>query len=193
VVGDISGKGISAALLMANLQAAMRSQLLTLKSAANRDIEQGLASVMAQLNQQIYLNSPSEKYATLFAGRYDAESRRFHYSNAGHLAPILLNDGELVRLDSTGTVLGLFPDQKYEARSVELPPGSLLAVFTDGVTEAVNDVDEEFGEERLLETLREYQTHPPEEIYRQAVARVRQWQGALKQHDDITLIIAKAA
>ncbi len=193
VVGDISGKGISAALLMANLQAAMRSQLLSLKSAANRDIEQGLAAVMAHLNQQIYLNSPSEKYATLFAGRYDAESRRFHYSNAGHLAPILLNGGELTRLDSTGTVLGLFPDQNYEARSVELPPGSLLAVFTDGVTEAVNDKDEEFGEERLLETLREYQSHPPEEIYRQAVARVRQWQGELKQHDDITLIIAKAA
>ena len=193
VVGDISGKGISAALLMANLQAAMRSQLLSLKSAANHDIEQGLAAVMAHLNQQIYLNSPSEKYATLFAGRYDAESRRFHYSNAGHLAPILLNGGELTRLDSTGTVLGLFPDRNYEASSVELRPGALLAVFTDGVTEAVNDADEEFGEERLLETLREYQSHPPEEIYRQAVARVRQWQGELKQHDDITLIIAKAA
>ena len=192
VIGDISGKGISAALLMANLHAAMRGQLLSVKSADAADIEKSLAAVMTQLNQQIYLNSPPEKYATLFAGRFDAESRRFSYSNAGHLAPILLNGSELTRLEATGTVLGLFPDQAYEARSVDLRSGMLLAVFTDGVTEAVNGDDEEYGEERLIETLREYQSHEPDAIYRQVVARVRQWQGDLKQHDDITLIVAKA-
>ena len=192
VIGDISGKGISAALLMANLQAAMRSQLLAVRSALPSDIEKSLAAVMTQLNQLIYLNSPPEKYATLFAGRYDAESRRFSYSNAGHLAPILINGNDVTRLEATGTVLGLLPDQAYEARTVELRPGTLLAVFTDGVTEAVNSADEEFGENRLIETLQEYKSYAPDAIYRQVVARVRQWQGSLKQHDDITLIIAKA-
>jgi len=192
VIGDISGKGISAALLMANLQAAMRSQLLAVKSALPSEIEKSLAAVMTHLNQQIYLNSPPEKYATLFAGRYDAENRRFSYSNAGHPASILINGSEVSRLEATGTVLGLLPDQTYEARTVELGSGALLAVYTDGVTEAVNSADEEFGETRLIETLQEYKSHEPEAIYRQVVTRVRQWQGSLKQHDDITLIIAKA-
>ena len=147
---------------------------------------------MTQLNQQIYLNSPPEKYATLFAGRYDAESRRFTYSNAGHLAAILINGSDVARLEATGTVLGLLPDQAYAARTVELHPGALLAVFTDGVTEAFNGADEEFGEERLIEILHEYRAGDPDAIYRQIVARLRQWQGDLKQHDDITLIIAKA-
>ncbi len=193
VTGDISGKGISAALLMANLQAAMRSQLLSVKSGNPADIENSMASVMVHLNQQIHLNSPPEKYATLFAGRYDAETRRLCYSNAGHLAPILISGGDLTRLQPTGTVLGLLPDQNYEARSIELQPGTLLVIFTDGITEAVNSADEEFGEERLIEMLNECRSCAPDEIYRRVVARVRQWQGDLKQHDDITLIVARAA
>jgi phosphoserine phosphatase RsbU/P len=190
VVADISGKGISAALLMANLQAAMRNQLLSLKP--GHDIGRNLAAIMAHLNQQIYLNSPAEKYATLFLSRYDAETRRLWYCNAGHLPPILLTDQGTQMLEPTGMVVGLLPDASYEARSVDLTPGALLAIFTDGVTEAVNKDDVEFGEERLLEFLKQARTRTPEDIYRLVVGRIRDWQGDLPQHDDITLIVAKA-
>ncbi len=193
VVGDISGKGISAALLMANLQAAMRNQLLSVKHSDPEKLEKSLAEVMAQLNNQIYLNSPSEKYATLFLGRYDAETRRFCYCNAGHLPPILLNEKGAETLAPTGMVVGLFPNAVYEAKSIELRPGSMLAIFTDGVTEAVNGADEEFGEERLLETLRHSNTATPEQVFKLVIGRVREWQGDLPQHDDITLIVAKVA
>lgn len=192
VVADISGKGISAALLMANLQAAMRNQLLSMKHDSPEGIGNALAEVMTQLNQQIYLNSPAEKYATLFLGRYDAEARRLWYCNAGHLPPILLN-GEGARfLDPTGMVIGLLPDARYEAGCVALTPGSLLAVFTDGVTEAVNKQDEEFGSDRLISALRDARTRTPEGVYHSVIEKIRAWQGDLPQHDDITLIVAKA-
>jgi sigma-B regulation protein RsbU (phosphoserine phosphatase) len=191
VVADISGKGISAALLMANLQAAMRSQLLAAKHEDPENIARSLAGVVAHLNQQIYINSPSEKYATLFLSRYDAGSRRLWYCNAGHLPPILLSAQGTQLLEATGTVIGLLPDASYKAGFIELTPGSVLAIFTDGITEAVNQADEEFGEERLLEALRESRQATPEEIYRFVISRVRDWQGNLPQHDDITLIVAK--
>jgi len=193
VVGDISGKGISAALLMANLQAAMRNQLLSVRDSNPEDLEKSLAEVMGQLNQQIYLNSPSEKYATLFLSRYDAETRRLSYCNAGHLPPILLGGNGPQMLEATGMVVGLLPNVTYQAKSIELSPGSMLAIFTDGVTEAVNKADEEFGEERLLEALRDSRRCAPEEVFKHVVGKVREWQGDLPQHDDITLIVAKVA
>ncbi len=193
VVGDISGKGISAALLMANLQAAMRNQLLSVKDSDPESLEKSLAEVMAQLNRQIYLNSPSEKYATLFLSRFDAETRRLYYCNAGHLPPILLRENGAEKLEATGMVVGLFPSASYEARSVELGSGSMLAIYTDGVTEAVNSADEEFGEERLLELLKQLRECTPEQAYKSVIERVREWQGSLPQHDDITLIVAKVA
>jgi sigma-B regulation protein RsbU (phosphoserine phosphatase) len=191
VVGDISGKGISAALLMANLQAAMRNQLLSVSHRNPEDLENSLAEVMGQLNQQIYLNSPSEKYATLFLSRYDAETRRLSYCNAGHLPPVLLGKNGPEMLEATGMVVGLFPNATYQAKSVELSPGSMLAIFTDGVTEAVNQADEEFGEARLLEALKHSRTCAPEEVFKFIIGKVREWQGDLPQHDDITLIVAK--
>jgi phosphoserine phosphatase RsbU/P len=191
IVGDISGKGISAALLMANLQAAIRNQLMALKEPASNNPETSLASLMEQLNQQIFENSPSEKYATLFALRYDAGTCRLAYCNAGHLPPYLLLNGSVKRLEAGGTVLGLFSDTAYTAASVELPAGATLAIFTDGVTEAVNENDEEFGEDRLLEALRESRAATPEGIYHHVINRVQRWQGNMKQQDDITLIIAK--
>ena len=89
-------------------------------------------------------------------------------------------------------VVGLFPNASYQAKSVELSSGTMLAIFTDGVTEAVNGADEEFGDERLLEALKGSRTHTPEEIYKSVIEKIRVWQGDLPQHDDITLIIAKA-
>jgi len=191
VVADISGKGISAALLMANLQAAMRNQLLAAKLEDPENIAKSLAGVVAHLNQQIYINSPSEKYATLFLSRYDAGSRRLWYCNAGHLPPILLSTKGTQLLEATGMVIGLLPNASYEARFIELTPGSVLAIFTDGITEAVNQADEEFGEARLLEALQKSRQGTPEEIYKFVISRVRDWQGDLPQHDDITLIVAK--
>ena len=116
VVGDISGKGISAALLMANLQAAMRSQLLSRKHEDPASVGQSLADVMTQLNRQIYLNSPPEKYATLFLSRYDADARRLWYCNAGHLPPIILDAQGVRTLEATGTVVGLLPDAAYRGQ-----------------------------------------------------------------------------
>jgi len=191
VVGDISGKGISAALMMANLQAAMRNQLLAIKSDNPAETEKSLVGIMAELNQQIYGSSPSEKYATLFLSRYDAGARRLWYCNAGHLAPILLTDQGVQMLEPTGTVIGLLPGAGYQAKSIDLAPGALLAIFTDGITEAVNGADEEFGTERLVEALRQSRLRAPEEVYRFVIGRVREWQGNLPQHDDMTLIVAK--
>jgi sigma-B regulation protein RsbU (phosphoserine phosphatase) len=192
VVADISGKGISAALLMANLQAAMRNQLLSIKQESPDDVGKSLARVMTHLNDQIYLNSPAEKYATLFLARYDAEARRLWYCNAGHLPPILLNGDESLSLGATGMVVGLLPNALYEAKAVDLCSSSLLAIFTDGVTEAINKEDEEFGDQRLLSTLKEARAEAPEGVYRSVIDRIRTWQGDLPQHDDITLIVAKA-
>jgi len=192
VVADISGKGISAALLMANLQAAMRNQLLSIKHDNPENIGPSLAGIMAHLNEQIYLNSPAEKYATLFLSRYDAEARRLWYCNAGHLPPILLSDQGAQMLNPTGMVVGLLPGASYEAKSAEMAPGTLLAIFTDGVTEAVNRDDQEFGDERLLEALKQARSRSPEGIYRFVIDEIRAWQGDLPQHDDITLIVAKA-
>jgi phosphoserine phosphatase RsbU/P len=191
VVGDISGKGISAALLMANLQAAMRSQLLSSKHDNPDSLRKNLADVMTQLNRQIHLNSPAEKYATLFLCRYDADSRRLWYCNAGHPPPILLNGKSVYKLEATGTVVGIFPNATYEARSIDLPPGALLAIYTDGVTEALNKDDEEFGEKKLLEALQQSSARSSEEIWNHVVSKVGEWQSGLPQYDDITLIIAK--
>jgi phosphoserine phosphatase RsbU/P len=190
VVGDISGKGISAALMMANLQAAMRSQLLQLRQGNSEGFGARLATVMSQLNGQIYANSPSEKYVTLFAARYDAETRQLCYCNAGHLPPVVVADGGMRRLETGGTVLGLFESVNYQTATVDLAPGSVLAFFTDGVTEAVNEQDEEFGEERLFRILKDCAVLSPEMVYRNVTGQIRDWQGSLKQHDDITLILA---
>lgn len=191
IVGDISGKGISAALLMANLQAAMHSQLLSTRNAESESAGRGLAEVMTQLNSQIYANSPPEKYATLFLSRYDSNSNRLWYCNAGHLPPILLNEKGAQLLEAAGMVVGLFPNAAYEAKSVELHPGTVLAIFTDGVTEAVNKADEEFGDQRLLDALKEICARKPEDIWNHIMSKVSEWQGDLPQHDDITLIVAK--
>ena len=192
VVGDISGKGISAALLMANLQASMRSQLLSHKHEDPASVGQSLADVMTQLNRQIYLNSPPEKYATLFLSRYDADARRLWYCNAGHLPPIVLDAQGIRTLEATGTVVGLLPDAVYEAKCIDMTPGTLLAIFTDGVTEAVNGADEEFGDKQLLEALQQSRARAPEAIWDHVLSKVGEWQGDLPQHDDITLIVAKA-
>jgi len=182
VIGDISGKGIAAALLMANLQANLRSQCAT--SGRPR-------SFLRSVNQLFYENTADSSYATLFFAEYDDKRRRLRYVNCGHLCALLLRrDGTLERLDSTGTVLGLFKEWDCAIGERRLSAGDTLALYTDGVTEAFNDAGEEFGEQRLVAALRRHRQLPSQALLASIVAEVQQF-SAREQHDDITLVVAR--
>ena len=182
-VGDISGKGIGAALLMANLQANLRSQ----SAIALHEPERLLRSV----NQLFYDNTGDSSYATLFFAAYDDETRRLTYFNCGHLpALVLRQDGSLQRLESASTVLGLFNHWDCSAQSCRLSPGDTLVIYTDGVTESSDGQGEEFGEQRLVEIVRENRHLRSQAILASIVDKVRRFSTG-EQHDDITAIVAK--
>ncbi len=182
VIGDIAGKGIAAALLMANLQANLRSQC-----AIALDPRRFLHSV----NQLFYENTVESAYATLFFGEYDDRAGRLRYANCGHLPALLLRrDGTLERLDSTCPVLGLFSAWDCAIDERRLLPGDTLVLYTDGVTEAFNAAEEEFGDHRLVETLRRHQDQPPPALVQSIADAVSQF-SPREQYDDITLIVAK--
>jgi serine phosphatase RsbU (regulator of sigma subunit) len=182
IIGDVSGKGIAAALLMANLQANLRSQ-----SAMAVEPEVLLRSV----NRLFYDNTGDSAYASLLFADYDDATRRLRYVNCGHLAGLLLrSDGALEQLDSTSTLLGLFREWDCSVREQELSPGDVLALYTDGITEASNDQGEEFGEPRLIEVMRQHQELPCQALLSAIVDEVQRF-SPHEQHDDITAIIAK--
>ena len=182
-IADIAGKGIAAALLMANLQANLRSQC----AIALDELERLLRSV----NQLFFENTSESSYATLFFAEYCDETRRLRYANCGHLAPLVLRrEGAVERLEPTSTVVGLFRQWDCCTAEVRLAPGDTLALYTDGVTESFNDADEEFGEQRLVEALQRHREAPPDAMIASVVAEVRQF-SPHDQHDDITLIVAK--
>jgi serine phosphatase RsbU (regulator of sigma subunit)/catechol 2,3-dioxygenase-like lactoylglutathione lyase family enzyme len=184
VIGDISGKGIAAALLMANLQANLRSQCAVARDQPER--------LLQSVNQLFCQNAADGAYATLLFADYDDQSRQLRYANCGHHPALLLrNDGVLERLDSTGTVLGLFREWQCEARECELFPGDILALYTDGITESFDGAGEEFGECRLIDSLRKHRELPSDALVDAIVADVRRF-SPHDQHDDITLIIAKS-
>ena len=183
VIGDISGKGIAAALLMANLQANLRSQ----SAIASGDPRRLLESV----NRLFCQNTTDGAFATLFFAEYDGHSGRLYYVNCGHLCGLLLrSDGSLDRLGSTSTVLGVFRSWESSLAERQLQPGDTFVLYTDGVTESFNDDGEEFGESRLVEALRRHRGHPSESLLNSIVAEVRQF-SPREQHDDITLILAR--
>lgn len=182
-LADISGKGIAAALIMANLQANLRTQ----SSIAWDEPERFLQSV----NSLFYENTAENAYASLFFGAYDDQARRLRYANCGHLCALLLrDDGALERLDSTCTVMGLFTDWNCSMAECSLFPGDMFALYTDGITESFNDAGEEFGEQRLIEALRQNCGLSPQAVLDSIVEEVRRF-SAREQHDDITLIIAR--
>jgi len=182
VIADIAGKGMAAALLMANLQANLRSQSAT----AAEQPEAFLTCV----NKLFYQNTDESAYATLFFGEYDDETRGLRYANCGHLAGLVLRRaGEVERLESTCTVVGLFQDWCCQFGYVRLMPHDLLALYTDGVTESFNDADQEFGEGRLIDSLRRHGEQTPDRIIASVVEELRQF--SREQHDDITLIVAR--
>jgi serine phosphatase RsbU (regulator of sigma subunit) len=183
VTGDVAGKGIAAALLMANLQANLRIQCeMTLDNPRE---------LLRSVNQVFHKNTDESAYATLFFAEYDDERRRLRYANCGHLPALLLrSDNTLERLESTSVVLGLFREWDCLMDERSLRSGDTLAVYTDGITESFNDAGEEFGEERLIDALRRHRHLPPQGIITAVVDEVQRF-SAHEQHDDITLTVAK--
>jgi len=162
-VADVVGKGLPAALLMSNFQAA-------LKSLAVETLSPG--EVSTRLNQQLYANIPLNKFVTAFYGIVNVPARRLTFSNSGHNPPLLMRkSGECVRLEVGGSVLGGFPNASFVEGSVELQPGDRLLLFTDGLTEAVNENGDQFGEERLIEILRAFRDRAANEL-KQIIFRV---------------------
>jgi serine phosphatase RsbU (regulator of sigma subunit)/predicted enzyme related to lactoylglutathione lyase len=183
IIGDVSGKGIAAALLMANLQASLRSQ-----SSLAFDQPQAL---LRSVNRLFYDNTSESAYASLFFAEYDDATRRMRYANCGHLSGLLLRrDGNVEHLESTSTLLGLFKEWDCSMREQELFPGDVLALYTDGVTEASNDQGEELGERFLIEVLRQHRELSCQALLAAIVDGVRRL-GTQEQHDDITAIVAK--
>jgi sigma-B regulation protein RsbU (phosphoserine phosphatase) len=194
VLGDVSGKGISAALLMAAIQSALRAQLYDgFAGGQGSTLSQfSTAQVVDRLNRQLYANTPLEKYVTFFFAIYDARTRNLSYTNAGHLPPILFRDGKIDLLRTGGTVVGLFPAIKYEVGEIRLEPNDLLLAYTDGITEPENIYGEEFGESRLLDVLRRMLNASPEVLAETIYRSVDEWTGSPELQDDMTLLLARA-
>ncbi len=215
-VGDISGKGISAALLMATVHAFVRAYSLepeqTLASVALgagsvddgsslpifgrgngfSDTEMSPAQLMATLNYQLFRSTPTEKYATMFLGCYDVASGSLTYSNAGHLPPLLIDgNGQVQRLDTSGTVVGLFDAVGYEESAIKMHPGDIFIAYSDGVTEPENEFGE-FGEERLIELIQRHRDQPLSRISDVVTGAVADWIAGGEQPDDVTLVLARA-
>ena len=155
-------------------------------------VEVSPGALLGLLNHQLYESTPAEKYATLFLGIYDGRTRRLTYSNGGHLPPILIGeDGSVRKLEAGGTVVGLFDGMTYEEGSVEMHPGEIFLAYSDGVTEPENDFGE-FGEERLIDLVRDNRYLPLGEISQVVTTAVDNWIGENEQPDDVTLVLARA-
>jgi sigma-B regulation protein RsbU (phosphoserine phosphatase) len=210
-VGDISGKGISAALLMATIHSAVRAYSIESLPQMREPVAVGAVSgtgrmmatwpegteispgaLLGLLNHQLYESTPPEKYATLFLGVYDGHLHRLTYSNGGHLPPILISKtGTVRRLEAGGTVVGLFDNMAYEEGSVEMHPGEILLAYSDGITEPENDFGE-FGEQRLIDLVRDNRHLPLPQISQIVTTAVDDWIGDKEQPDDVTLVLARA-
>ena len=184
VIGDISGKGIAAALLMANLQANLRSQCATAVDQPQR--------LLRSVNQLFCENTTDGAFATLFFAEYNDATRGLRYANCGHLPALVLHcDDSLERLEPTATIVGAFKNWDCEISETRISPGDMLAFYTDGITESFNDASEEFGEERLAAALCRHRSLSSNDLLAAIVDEVHKF-SPREQHDDITLIIAKA-
>jgi sigma-B regulation protein RsbU (phosphoserine phosphatase) len=209
-VGDISGKGISAALLMATIHSAVRAYSVEslpqmrepvavgavagagrVMAAWPEGIEVSPGALLGLLNHQLYESTPPEKYATLFLAIYDGRSHQLTYSNGGHLPPILIGeDGAMRRLEAGGTVVGLFDNMTYDEGSVQMHPGEIFVAYSDGVTEPENEFGE-FGEDRLIDLVSTNRHLPLIQISQSVTSAVEDWIGDNEQPDDITLVLAR--
>ncbi|HEY6341307.1 MAG TPA: SpoIIE family protein phosphatase [Bryobacteraceae bacterium] len=185
-IADVAGKGISAALLMAALQSSLRTQL-----EARPYTGLSTSLLVSNLNRQLFATTSSEKYATFCLGIYDEPSSQFTYTNAGHLPPLLVRNGEVTRLDVNGTVVGAFAFAQYSESHLALQGGDLLVFYTDGVTEPENAYGEMFGEGRLVELLSQNAHLGDAQIIQIVMDSVRQWTGSDELQDDMTLLLAR--
>lgn len=188
-LGDISGKGISAALLMSSLHSADRAFLVGL--GVEDDAVPSPAKLLKLLNEHLFLSTQSARYATLFLASYDAATRRLTYANGGHLPPLVIaKDGSVRRLDCGGSVVGLMEGMEYEEATVQLEPGDLLVAFTDGLTEPEKS-GEDFGEQRLLDYVRDHRNEPLTILAANTLQVVKSWIGEQEQPDDMTIVMAR--
>jgi sigma-B regulation protein RsbU (phosphoserine phosphatase) len=192
-IGDVAGKGISAALLMATIQAALRMDLRA--TLENPGLSNGFAvstaRLVSDLNQQLYATTSPEKYATFCFALYDEATGVVTYTNAGHPPPILIRAGAATQLDVNGTVVGAFPFSKYSESQVEMQSGDLLVWYTDGITEPENAYGEMFGEERLIELVAKNSDRVEKQIIDTVMDSVRQWTGSPELSDDMTVVLAR--
>lgn len=191
-IGDVAGKGISAALLMATVQAALRAQISAgLPASGDADCNIESARLVSELNKQLYAHTAPEKYATFFFAMYDDRSGALTYTNAGHLPPLLIRKGKVVTLDTNGTVVGAFPFAQYDESRIDFEPGDLLVCYTDGITEPENAYGEMFGEERLIDLVQRSAHEDDHIIIQKVIDAVRNWHSAEELPDDMTLLIAR--
>ena len=185
-IADISGKGISAALLMASLQAALRSQVLVAGSDTMSTSE-----LVARLNKHLVRNTGDDRFATFFIAVYDSASRMLRYTNAGHLPSFLISKDSALHLDVGGMVLGVLEDYCYEEGSVIVPPDSTLVAYSDGLVEPENVYGEEFGIRRLQQAAVQVQGAEPRVVAESLMTAAEEWAGTPEQADDMTVIVAR--
>src|ERR1035437_6357960 len=188
-IGDVAGKGISAALLMATIQSTMRTQLSTANGSPMNRLS--AAKMVATLNRQLYATTAPEKYATFYFALHDEALHTLTYTNAGHLAPMLMQGNDLQMLDSTGTVVGAFPVAIYEEKTVTLGQGDVLLAYTDGIVEPENVYGEMFGEDRLKDLLFKYARADSAELIARTMEAVVHWTGEGELQDDMTMVEAR--
>ncbi len=185
-IADISGKGISAALLMASLQAALRSQLLVPGSET-----MSTAELVARLNIHLVRNTGDDRFATFFVAIYDTVSRRLRYTNAGHLPAFCLSDGQAIYLAEGGIVLGVLEDYPFEEGSITVPPDAILIGYSDGLIEPENAYGEQFGIPRLEAAAQRVRNQSPRKIAEALMTATEEWAGSEEQADDMTVVVAR--
>jgi sigma-B regulation protein RsbU (phosphoserine phosphatase) len=193
-IGDVAGKGISAALLMATLQSSMRSQMRQCIEALKAGNGDGISAskLIGNLNQQVYASTAPEKYATFFFSLYEDTTSMLTYVNAGHLPPILVREGRSQTLETNGMVVGAFPFARYSESRIEMRPNDLLVMYTDGITEPENEYGEDFGEQRLRDLLVANADRDGNEITSAVVEAVRRWTAFPEElQDDMTLLVLR--
>ena len=186
-IGDVSGKGISAALLMASLRASLRGMTL--------DAPHDLAAMMEKVNRLVYEASATNRYATFFFATYNMQTRELIYVNAGHNAPFLIrrraDNSQVERLEAGGPVIGLLPFAKYEEQRCVLQPGDLLLAYTDGISEAMTEREEEWGEDRMLAAAETFPDGCAQQVLEHLFAEADRFTGNASQFDDMTLLVLK--
>jgi sigma-B regulation protein RsbU (phosphoserine phosphatase) len=185
-LADISGKGISAALLMASVQAALRSQILIGGRA-----EAATSVIVSGINRHLYLNTTEDRFATFFFAVYDSATRILRYTNAGHLPPLCIHENRVTRLEDGGTVIGVFEDTPYDEGVVELKPGTVFVAFSDGLVEPENVYGEEFGTARLQDVALRNRNASASAMVSVLLDAPEEWAGSAEQADDMTVIVAR--